>query len=62
MYVTIHNSANTQPLPLRMIVKKTTRFVTQLYFVLTDHCVECGTRMDERTSYGMRCMHCEGQS
>ena len=35
------------------------QFIRQLYFVVTDHCIECGKLMDEQSSYGIRCPTCE---
>jgi len=41
-------------------LKQVGRFITQWYCVMTDRCIDCGKIMDEQSSYGIRCMKCEG--
>ncbi len=59
MFVISQSLTDTVPSAFVIAVKNTWRFIIQLFFVLTDHCVECGKTMDEQASYGIRCMTCE---
>jgi len=60
MYAITQNPVNAPSVSSAMAVRNVGRFVAQLYFVLTDRCIECGKLMDEQASYGIRCMRCEG--